>query len=103
MLAAIDAVKESKILETYAIKGYPTVKYFSYGQFKFDINARDVRSIVEFMKDPREPHIPPPETPWSDEKSEIVHIIDIKHLEMFKKRKRHALVMFYAPCMLLLV
>ncbi|KAF2896663.1 hypothetical protein ILUMI_09512 [Ignelater luminosus] len=97
MLAAIDAVKETKILETYAIKGYPTIKYFSYGLFKFDINARDARSIVEFMKNPREPRAPPVEIPWPEEKSEVVHIINVDHLSAYKKRKKHALVMFYAP------
>lgn len=32
------------------MKGYPTVKYFVNGEFKFDVNVRDADKIVEFMK-----------------------------------------------------
>ena len=50
----------------FAVKGYPTVKYFKNGELAFDAgHARDENSIVDFMKDPKEPPPPPPpEKPW---------------------------------------
>lgn len=98
MLAAVDVTKEASIGTRFGIKGYPTVKYFSYGEVKFDVNVREAPKIVEFMHNPREPPPPPPpEVPWSEEKSEVVHLSE----ESFKpvlKKKKHVLVMFYAPC-----
>jgi thioredoxin-like negative regulator of GroEL len=49
-LAAVDAVKESAIGQQFGVKGYPTVKYFVNGEFKFDVNVRDTEKIIEFMK-----------------------------------------------------
>ncbi|KAK8770854.1 hypothetical protein V5799_012681, partial [Amblyomma americanum] len=46
---------------------------------------------------PKEPPPPPPpEQPWSQVKSEVVHLDD-ETFKPFLKRKKHALVMFYAP------
>lgn len=50
VLAALDATKESKIAGQFEVKGYPTVKYFVNGEFKFDVNVRDAEKIIEFMK-----------------------------------------------------
>lgn len=50
MLAALDATKDNPIASRFGVKGYPTVKYFSHGEFKFDVNVRDADKIVEFMK-----------------------------------------------------
>lgn len=98
MLAALDATKEQAIAARYEVRGYPTVKYFSYGEFKFDVNVREMQKIVDFMKDPKEPPPPPPpEKPWSEEKSEVVHLND-ENYKPFLKKKKHVLVMFYAPC-----
>lgn len=98
MLAALDATKESSIATRFAVRGYPTVKYFSYGEFKFDVNVREVQKIVEFMKEPKEPPPPPPpEKPWSEEPSEVVHLVE-ENYKTFLKKKKHVLVMFYAPC-----
>ncbi|GLV40971.1 uncharacterized protein CBL_04495 [Carabus blaptoides fortunei] len=97
MLAALDATKESSIATRFAVRGYPTVKYFSYGEFKFDVNVREVQKIVEFMKEPIEPPPPPPpEKPWSEESSEVVHLVE-ENYKTFLKKKKHVLVMFYAP------
>lgn len=46
----MDATKESEIGSQFGVKGYPTVKYFVNGEFKFDVNVRDAEKIVEFMK-----------------------------------------------------
>lgn len=50
MLAALDATKEAEIGSRFNVKGYPTVKYFVNGEFKFDVSVRDADKIVEFMK-----------------------------------------------------
>lgn len=100
MLAALDATKETAIGEKYKVKGYPTVKYFSYGVYKFDVNVREVSKIVEFMIDPKEPPPPPPpEKNWEDEEgsTEVIFPND-ETFRTILKRKKHALVMFYAPC-----
>lgn len=95
--AAIDATKEPAIAARYNIRGYPTVKYFKAGEFAFDVNVRDAAKITEFMRDPREPPPPPPpETPWSEEPSEVVHLTE-ETFKTFLKKKKHVLVMFYAP------
>lgn len=101
MLAALDATKDAAVASQFNVRGYPTVKYFVNGEFKFDVNFREANKIIEFMKDPKEPPPPPPpENPWSEEPSEVVHLID-ENYKTFLKKKKHVLVMFYAPCMLL--
>ncbi|XP_072385588.1 protein disulfide-isomerase A5-like [Diabrotica undecimpunctata] len=97
MLAAVDATKEPTLASRYSVKGYPTVIYFSFGEQKFDINVRDASKIIDFMKDPKEPPPPPPpEKPWVDEESEVVHLTE-ETFKPFLKKKKHSLVMFYAP------
>lgn len=97
VLAALDATKETSIGQEYGVKGYPTVKYFVNGEFKFDVNVRDAEKIVNFMKDPKEPPPPPPpEKSWDEEQSEVEHLND-ETFKIFLKKKKHALVMFYAP------
>ena len=58
---------------------------------------REEKSILKFMVDPAEPPPPPPpETPWSEEPSDVVHL-DEENFKSFLKKKKHVLVMFYAP------
>ncbi|XP_067130609.1 protein disulfide-isomerase A5 isoform X2 [Centruroides vittatus] len=97
ILGAVDATKEKSIAERYKITGYPTVKYFKNGEFLFDVNLRTADKIEEFMKDPKEPPPPPPpEIPWHSIPSDVVHL-DEENFKPFLKRKKHVLVMFYAP------
>ncbi|XP_055386712.1 protein disulfide-isomerase A5 [Condylostylus longicornis] len=97
ILAALDATKETAIAQKYGVKGYPTVKYFVNGEFKFDVNIRDAEKIVNFMKDPKEPPPPPPpEKSWDEEESEVEHLNE-ETFKPFLKKKKHALVIFYAP------
>ncbi|XP_064481351.1 protein disulfide-isomerase A5-like [Ornithodoros turicata] len=97
VLAAVDATTEKTVAEKFKITGYPTVKYFKNGQLAFDANQRTAAKIVEFMKDPKEPPPPPPpEVPWSQVPSDVVHL-DENNFKTFLKRKKHVLVMFYAP------
>lgn len=98
MIAALDATKDPDIASRYSIKGYPTVKYFENGELKFDLDLRESAQLVEFMRDPKEPPAPPPaEGPWADEQSEVVHLNE-ETFKPFLKKKKHVLVMFYAPC-----
>ncbi|KAJ8891320.1 hypothetical protein PR048_010836 [Dryococelus australis] len=97
ILAAVDATKETNVASKFNIRGYPTVKYFRSGEFAFDVNVRESGEVVGFMRDPREPPPPPPpEKPWNEEPSEVVHL-DEENFKPFLKKKKHALVMFYAP------
>lgn len=99
ILAAIDVTKEPAIGSKFKVKGYPTVKFFSFGEFKFDVNVREADKIVEFMKNPSEPPPPPPpEKSWDEEETNVVHLDD-SSFKSYLKKKKHVLVMFYAPCM----
>lgn len=97
ILAAVDATKDKRLGEEYKIQGFPTVKYFRDGLFAFDFNERTADKIVEFMKDPKEPPPPPPPEPkWEEVESDVVHLSD-ENFKSFLKKKKHCLVMFYAP------
>lgn len=97
ILAALDATKENSIAQKYAVKGYPTLKYFVNGNFQFDVTVRDSEKIVNFMKDPKEPPPPPPpEKSWDEEESDVEHLTE-ETFKPFLKKRKHALVMFYAP------
>lgn len=53
-LAAVDATKNPNLGKRFDVKGYPTLKFFEEGQFKFDyVGARTKDAIVEFMREPK--------------------------------------------------
>lgn len=96
-LAAIDATKEPKLGERFKVTGYPTVKYFKDGNFLWDYNERKKEQIISFMKNPQEPPPPPPPEPnWEDVESDVVHLT-ADTFKTFLRKKKHALIMFYAP------
>ena len=97
-LAAVDATKEQAVASKFEVKGFPTVKYFKDGELAYDYGfERTTEALVEFMKDPKEPPPPPPPEPeWKDTPSAVNHLDD-ENFESFLKKKKHALVMFYAP------
>lgn len=100
ILAAVDATREQGIASRFGVRGYPTLKYFRFGETAFDAGSvRDAGRIIDLMKDPKEPPPPPPpDRPWSEEEgSEVVHLTD-ETFKSFLRKKRHVLVMFYAPC-----
>lgn len=100
ILAALDATKEPKTAKKFSVTGYPTLKYFRSGEFQFDVNIREEDELISFIKDPKKPPPPPPpEKPWADEESEVVHLTE-ETFKTFLKKKKHAMVMFYAPCKL---
>ena len=52
-LAAVDATKATKITERFKLQGYPTLKYFDSGEYKFDYSlGRTKENFVEFMRNP---------------------------------------------------
>ncbi|BES97186.1 Thioredoxin [Nesidiocoris tenuis] len=99
IMAAVDVTKYPDVGKLYDVKGYPTLKYFKNGEaLPWDVsNLRETDKLVAFMKNPTEPPPPPPPEPeWESEPSEVIHL----SVDTFKptlKKKKHALVMFYAP------
>ncbi|XP_046390682.1 protein disulfide-isomerase A5 [Ischnura elegans] len=102
ILAAVDATKHTELGRSHDVRGYPTVKYFKDGELAFDAgNIRTSDAIIEFMRNPKEPPPPPPpEAPWSDEPvgdgNNVFHLKD-ETFKQFLRKKKHVLVMFYAP------
>lgn len=98
MLAAIDASKESEIAGKFGVKGFPTLKFFENGEFKFDVKLRETEAIVKFMENPDEPPVvvEEKEIAWEDEESDVVFLND-ETFKPFLKKKKHCLVLFYAP------
>ncbi|CAF0941749.1 unnamed protein product [Rotaria sp. Silwood1] len=78
IIAAIDATKSPKL----------------DGKYAFDMHERTAEKIVEFLKDPKAP--PPPEPEWSEQETDVVHLNEESYKAILKKKKS-ALVMFYAP------
>jgi protein disulfide isomerase family A protein 5 len=54
-LAAVDATKCPRVSKKFQANGFPTLKYFEKGEFKYDYtHGRKREDLVEFMKNPRE-------------------------------------------------
>lgn len=55
ILAAVDATKEPDLASRFAVRGYPTLKYFSKGEYQYDAgHARQEEQIVRFIEVCRE-------------------------------------------------
>jgi hypothetical protein len=55
-LAAVDATKSPKLSERFSLRGFPTLKFFEQGEFKFDYQGGRIKeNLVEFMRDPKQP------------------------------------------------
>lgn len=54
---------------------------------------------LHFSSPKEPPPPPPPEKNWSEIPSEVKHLTD-ETFKGFLKKKKHVLVMFYAPCKL---
>ncbi|XP_045490093.1 protein disulfide-isomerase A5 [Pieris rapae] len=96
MIAVVDVTSEQGLGSRFNIKGYPSIKYFNNGEYKYDLNFRTDDKIVEFMKNPQEPVPTPPETPWSEEETSVRHL-SASNFKRSLKKAAYAIVMFYAP------
>nr|XP_033801425.1 protein disulfide-isomerase A5 [Geotrypetes seraphini] len=95
VLAAVDATASKALAEKFHISGFPTLKYFENGAEKYTLpHLRTQKKIVDWMLNPEAPL--PPEPAWEEKQTSIIHLIGEDFRE-FLKKKRHSLVMFYAP------
>ncbi|OCT60909.1 hypothetical protein XELAEV_18046933mg [Xenopus laevis] len=95
VLAAVDATVHRAVSERFHVTGFPTVKYFENGEEKYTVpHLRTEQKIVEWMHNPEAP--PPPEPSWDEKPSSVLHLVGEEFREALKKKK-HSLVMFYAP------
>lgn len=95
VLAAVDATKEEALAKKFGVTGFPTIKFFGEGELLYDYGyGRTAEAFVDFMQFPREP--PPPEKDWTEEESDVDHLTEETFKSLLKKKK-HSLVMFYAP------
>ncbi|XP_028663912.1 protein disulfide-isomerase A5 isoform X2 [Erpetoichthys calabaricus] len=95
VLAAVDATIHKVAAEKYHVSGFPTVKYFEDGEEKFTLpHLRTKDKIIEWLHNPQAP--PPPEQTWEEKPSHVSHLA-AEDFKDFLKKKKHALVMFYAP------
>ncbi|MFT7815063.1 protein disulfide-isomerase A5-like isoform X2 [Arapaima gigas] len=95
VLAAVDATVHKAVGERYKIPGFPTVKYFENGEDKYtlaDLRTKD--KIIEWLQNPQAP--PPPEPSWENKPSSVNHL-GVEDFREALKKKKHTLVMFYAP------
>ncbi|XP_031410091.1 protein disulfide-isomerase A5 [Meleagris gallopavo] len=96
VLAAVDATVNKALAERYHISGFPTVKYFKDGEEKYTLpHLRTKKKIIDWLQNPEAP--PPPEPAWEEKQSSVIHLAGEDFRESLKKKK-HTLVMFYAPC-----
>ncbi|CAN0527332.1 unnamed protein product [Rangifer tarandus platyrhynchus] len=94
VLAAVDATVNKALAERFHISEFPTLKYFKNGE-KYAVPAlRTKKSFIEWMRNPESP--PPPDPAWEEQQTSVLHLAGDNFRETLK-RKKHALVMFYAP------
>ncbi|VDK42292.1 unnamed protein product [Anisakis simplex] len=95
VLAAVDATVHRKAAEKVGVEGFPTFAYYKKGKYSWKVNERTKDGFYKFMKNPVEP--PSEDSGWSAEDSSVLHLVGDNFKSELKK-KRDALVMFYAPC-----
>ncbi|RXM27704.1 Protein disulfide-isomerase A5, partial [Acipenser ruthenus] len=95
VLAAVDSTIHKAVGERYHITGFPTVKYFENGEEKYTLpHLRSKDKIIEWLHNPQAP--PPPEQSWEEKPSSVSHL-GVQDFRESLKKKKHALVMFFAP------
>ncbi|XP_005279864.1 protein disulfide-isomerase A5 [Chrysemys picta bellii] len=95
VLAAVDATVNKAVAERFHISGFPTLKYFQDGEEKYTLpQLRTKKKIIDWLQNPQAP--PPPEPAWEEKLTNVIHLAGEDFRESLKKKK-HALVMFYAP------
>ncbi|XP_072436022.1 protein disulfide-isomerase A5 [Chiloscyllium punctatum] len=95
VLAAVDVTTQKHLGEKYQITGFPTLKYFGNTEEKWTLpHLRTKDKIIEWLHNPQAP--PPPEQSWEEQQTSVTHL-SAEDFKEFMKKKKHALVMFYAP------
>ncbi|CAF3519675.1 unnamed protein product [Rotaria socialis] len=94
IIAAVDSTVAQATSKLFKIEGFPTMKFFRDGKYAFDMHARTADKIIEFLNDPKEP--PPPEPEWPEQETDVLHLTE-ENFKSILKKKKSALVMFYAP------
>lgn len=99
--AAVDCTTQQAICSANDVKGYPTIKYFSYYSkvVRHYTGGRTETEFVQFMSNPESTAAVPTEQKddWRTDSESILHLTD----DTFKKviqSSEPVLVMFYAPC-----
>ncbi|XP_032880758.1 protein disulfide-isomerase A5 isoform X2 [Amblyraja radiata] len=95
VLAAVDVTTHKNVGERYQITGFPTLKYFENTEDKWTLpHLRTKDKIIEWLHNPQAP--PPPEQSWDEQQTSVAHL-GVEDFKEFLKKKKQALVMFYAP------
>ncbi|EPY77284.1 protein disulfide-isomerase A5 precursor [Camelus ferus] len=94
VLAAVDATVNRALAERFHISEFPTLKYFKNGEIHAVPTLRTKKSLIEWMRNPEAP--PAPEPTWEEQQTNVLHLAGHNFRETLK-RKKHTLVMFYAP------
>jgi len=101
-LAAVDATQASALGKRFQLQGFPTLKYFERGQFRFDYSGQRTQdALVAFVREPKEaaPAAAASEDDWSSHTGhEHVNMLTDQSFDEFVGAKSKVLVMFYAPC-----
>lgn len=122
VFAAVDCTIHQSLCSAHEVKGYPTIKYYSYYSkvtkpynggrtVSFSVFLYEFRighylrfqqpDFISYMSNPEETKMPPPiSEEWNMNTNNVIHLND----NTFKKEivsKEPTLVMFYAPCMFL--
>lgn len=52
-IAAVDATKNNKLSKKFQVSGFPTLKFFENGEFKFDYTGgRTKDDFINFLRNP---------------------------------------------------
>lgn len=99
-LAAVDCTQHAALCGVFSVKGYPTLKYFSYLKTVRDYSGgRLAPDFIKFLADPDAPEEPKVAVPFGTHAgSDKVVILSDSDFETRLKTEPRALVMFYAPC-----
>ncbi|GAB1300234.1 Protein disulfide-isomerase A5 [Apodemus speciosus] len=90
----VDATVNEALAERFHISAFPTLKYFKNGEQQGVPALRTKKKLIEWMQNPEAP--PPPEPTWEEQQTSVLHLVGDNFRDTLKKKK-HTLVMFYAP------
>lgn len=98
-LAAVDCTRHSGVCSAYEVRGYPTLKYFSYLKtVKEYSGGRTEADFVKFLKDPSAPPQKKAAEPYGDfSGADKIIIMSDKNADDVMQNEDRLLVMFYAP------